>query len=191
LESEIERLKADLVTQKAYYESVFEDGGKRLAKLKAELADTQDKYWKKTAQLESELAALKAELAEAERKHGFCFACSAELKAQPASEPVASIYVNAFGEREFDDWKVPLPAGRNLLFATPQPSAEVSIGTRNIRATESAEVELRNAANALIDQIDTNDFTDSLGHHAKNLKALHDLMRLCSTDEAMKKGEKE
>lgn len=38
----------------------------------------------------------------------------------PAVEPVASIYITPNGEREFDDWKVPLPVGRTELFTAPQ-----------------------------------------------------------------------
>jgi hypothetical protein len=34
-------------------------------------------------------------------------------------EPVASIYVTIGGEREFDDWRCPLPVGRNLLYTHP------------------------------------------------------------------------
>ena len=38
---------------------------------------------------------------------------------QPEQEPVASIYVTIGGDREFDDWRYPLPVGRNLLYAHP------------------------------------------------------------------------
>ena len=34
--------------------------------------------------------------------------------AQP--EPVASLYISANGEREIDDWKCELPAGRHVLY---------------------------------------------------------------------------
>jgi len=43
--------------------------------------------------------------------------------AHPEQEPVASIYVTTGGERVFDDWHCPLPAGRNLLYTTP-PAAQ-------------------------------------------------------------------
>jgi hypothetical protein len=39
--------------------------------------------------------------------------------AQQEQEPVASIYVTIGGEREFDDWRCPLPVGRNLLYTHP------------------------------------------------------------------------
>jgi hypothetical protein len=38
---------------------------------------------------------------------------------QPEQEPVASIYVTIGGDREFDDWRCPLPVGRNLLYTHP------------------------------------------------------------------------
>ena len=37
-------------------------------------------------------------------------------------EPVASIYVTVGGAREFDDWRCPLPVGRNLLYTTTPPA---------------------------------------------------------------------
>ncbi len=39
--------------------------------------------------------------------------------AQEEPEPVASIYVTIDGGREFDDWRCPLPVGRNLLYTHP------------------------------------------------------------------------
>ncbi len=41
--------------------------------------------------------------------------------------PVASIYITPSGEREFDDWRVDLPAGRNLLYTHPQPAQQPAI----------------------------------------------------------------
>lgn len=41
---------------------------------------------------------------------------------------------------------------------------------------------LRNAINALVHQIDINDFADSNGHSLKNFKALHDLMRALAAE---------
>jgi hypothetical protein len=38
---------------------------------------------------------------------------------QPEQEPVASIYVTIGEDREFDDWRCPLPVGRNLLYTYP------------------------------------------------------------------------
>ena len=38
---------------------------------------------------------------------------------QPEQEPVASIYVTIGGDREFDDWRCPLPVGGNLLYTHP------------------------------------------------------------------------
>ena len=40
------------------------------------------------------------------------------------AQAVASIYVTEDGQRECDDWKVPLPVGRNLLYAAPQAQAD-------------------------------------------------------------------
>lgn len=45
-------------------------------------------------------------------------------RAALSAEPVASIYVTEGGDRECDNWKVPLPPGRNLLYAAPQPAAQ-------------------------------------------------------------------
>lgn len=47
--------------------------------------------------------------------------------AQPVvGEPVASIYITPGGEREMDDWRHPLPVGRNILYtAAPAPVALV------------------------------------------------------------------
>jgi len=42
----------------------------------------------------------------------------------PAAQAVASIYVTADGQRECDDWKMPLPIGRNLLYTAPQAQAD-------------------------------------------------------------------
>ncbi|BCX51625.1 hypothetical protein CTYAZ2_12070 [Comamonas testosteroni] len=42
----------------------------------------------------------------------------------PAAQAVASIYVTADGQRECDDWKMPLPIGRNLLYTAPQMPAD-------------------------------------------------------------------
>ena len=40
--------------------------------------------------------------------------------AQQQAKPVASIYVNLVGDREFDDWKHDLPVGDNYLYTSPQ-----------------------------------------------------------------------
>jgi len=42
-----------------------------------------------------------------------------EALAQPEQEPVASIFISGIGEREFDDWGIGLPMGRNILYTTP------------------------------------------------------------------------
>lgn len=46
-------------------------------------------------------------------------ALRAELDAIRAMEPVASIYITPDGQREVDDWEVPLPNGRNTLYTLP------------------------------------------------------------------------
>jgi len=43
----------------------------------------------------------------------------APAREQPKQEPVASVYVTQDGDREFDDWRCPLPVGRNLLYTKP------------------------------------------------------------------------
>jgi hypothetical protein len=55
----------------------------------------------------------------------------ARLKANNAaqSKPVATIYITPDGEREVDDWKVPLPVGRNELYAAPVRETPVPLLT--------------------------------------------------------------
>jgi hypothetical protein len=48
-------------------------------------------------------------------RHGLVHAALAE----PAQEPVASIYITPNGAREFDDWRHDLPVGSNLLYTSP------------------------------------------------------------------------
>lgn len=47
-----------------------------------------------------------------------------ENEAMKQKEPVASIYIDGKGDREFDDWKCDLPAGSNLLYALPGAKGE-------------------------------------------------------------------
>ena len=42
----------------------------------------------------------------------------------PQAQAVASIYVTEDGQRECDDWKAPLPIGRNLLYTAPAASEQ-------------------------------------------------------------------
>jgi hypothetical protein len=53
-----------------------------------------------------------------------------EADRQRRGEPVASIYITESGEREFDDWRVPLPVGSTELFAAPQPAEPVNSDRR-------------------------------------------------------------
>lgn len=48
----------------------------------------------------------------------------AKLKELENQKPVASIYIDGTGEREFDDWKCDLPIGRSLLYLTPGAKGE-------------------------------------------------------------------
>jgi hypothetical protein len=50
----------------------------------------------------------------------------------PAADdkPIASIYVTPDGAREFDDWRHPLPVGRNLLYT--RPAAPLSEGRADV-----------------------------------------------------------
>ncbi len=65
---------------------------------------------------------------------------------QPAADAVVSIYVTAGGEREFNDWKVPLSVGRNLLYTQPAaqeldaPESEYRRGYRHGYNRRDAEV---------------------------------------------------
>jgi len=57
-----------------------------------------------------------------------------------AGEPVASIYITASGEREFDDWRHELPVGVNILYTTPQ---EAQVNEQMLEALERL-VEIEN-----------------------------------------------
>ncbi len=48
---------------------------------------------------------------------------------------------------------------------------------RELAAAQAREKVLRSLSNELLHQIDINDFTDSHGHSAKMLKAVHDVMK--------------
>lgn len=69
----------------------------------------------------------------------------------PAAQAVASIYVTADGQRECDDWKVPLPIGRNLLYTAPQTQADardaqlLAFAVSEIRRDEMTDSELLDA----------------------------------------------
>lgn len=49
---------------------------------------------------------------------------AAQRERDAQQRPVAAIYVSASGDREFDDWKVPLPTGRNELYPHPAPQSD-------------------------------------------------------------------
>jgi hypothetical protein len=54
-------------------------------------------------------------------------ALRARIEAMERQKPVASIYIDGTGEREFDDWKCDLPIGSSLLYLAPgaQPAPSV------------------------------------------------------------------
>ena len=66
---------------------------------------------------------IEAALAQPEQEGGVCGRCggwvSDPVITQPKQEPVASIFISGIGEREFDDWGIGLPMGRNILYTTP------------------------------------------------------------------------
>ncbi|MEF9949483.1 MAG: hypothetical protein RR800_14235 [Comamonas sp.] len=67
----------------------------------------------------------------------------------PAAQAVASIYVTVDGQRECDDWKVPLPIGRNLLYTAPQAQADARDALKpdmfwNADDPESSETSINN-----------------------------------------------
>jgi hypothetical protein len=83
-------------------------------------------YHVDAVQLNDLIATLEAALEQPEQEPGSACArcggwvCDPVLKLeQPEQEPVASIYVTIGGDREFDDWRCPLPVGGNLLYAHP------------------------------------------------------------------------
>ena len=78
---------------------------------------------RRVMELEAQLAAVGAGGVEPLRKRECLHQITEPAVAQA---PVASIYVTNDGQREFDDWRVPLPVGRNELFAAPQPAAQAS-----------------------------------------------------------------
>lgn len=51
-------------------------------------------------------------------------ALRARVEAIEHQEPVASIYIDGTGQREFDDWKCDLPIGRSLLCLAPGAKGE-------------------------------------------------------------------
>ena len=67
-------------------------------------------------------------LLEKSMHHGKILAAERKLRAALAQpEPVASLYISANGEREIDDWKCELPAGRHVLYTTlAQPAKPVN-----------------------------------------------------------------
>ena len=69
----------------------------------------------------------------------------------------------------------------SILLIDDSEAAEIE---RDIDAAVEAVDALRAAANELLHQIDISDFTDSHGHSAKMLKAVHDLMLLLSRPNA-------
>lgn len=50
----------------------------------------------------------------------------ATCAARGAAQAAASIFISEGGDREFDDWKVPLPVGRNVLYTRPAPQAQAA-----------------------------------------------------------------
>lgn len=69
---------------------------------------------------------------------------------------------------------------KHLLLERWNKRADIALRIKTEEHDRCAEdlIALRAAANALLHQIDINDFTDSNGHAAKMLKATHDLMRV-------------
>ena len=68
-----------------------------------------------------------------------------ESAVKPAVGPVASIYITADGEREFDDWKCALPVGRTELYLAPAAPAPVQAQ----QADADLAMMLRRCASAL------------------------------------------
>ena len=97
--------------------------------------------------LHAENEALRAELKTAHLNYVGCMEDLKEAALTPG-EPVASIYISPNGEREFDDWRVELPVGRNLLYTAPQPQRD---DTALLRQALTA---LENSAVKHPDQID-------------------------------------
>ena len=53
-------------------------------------------------------------------------------------EPVASIFISGIGEREFDDWGIELPMGRNLLYTSP-PAQRTWVGLEKSDMPDGAD----------------------------------------------------
>lgn len=64
---------------------------------------------------------LDAQCDAAEKERG---TLRAKIEQMEKQRPVASIYIDGKGEREFDDWKCDLPTGRSLLYALPGAKGE-------------------------------------------------------------------
>ncbi|MBP9032753.1 MAG: hypothetical protein KBG29_02590 [Pseudomonadales bacterium] len=54
--------------------------------------------------------------------------------------PVASIYIDSKGDREFDDWKCDLPTGSNVLYPLPGAQPAPSVPEGWLRAIDEALV---------------------------------------------------
>lgn len=118
--------------QVAWYESVAE-----LAAVYGEMcAINETKRDDQTPEQTARLAQLRAECVAIHKKRIGMLAAPTQPQ---QNKPVASIYISPGGEREFDDWKCELPAGRNILYASSEvPSITMDMARRFL------EVALRN-----------------------------------------------
>jgi hypothetical protein len=66
------------------------------------------------------------------------------LEKDKEQEPVASIFISGIGEREFDDWGIGLPMGRNILYTTPPQRTWKGLTEEDI---DDAEIHLTSCRN--------------------------------------------
>jgi len=91
---------------------------------------------------------------------------SATLEALANQKPVASIYITALGDREFDDWKCELPVGRNELYTHPSPTQPPAQAEREWLPIETAPED--------IDQCVAVRWKDSEGNECRDLDYMED-----------------
>ena len=68
-----------------------------------------------------------------------------EQSTECVGEPVASIYVTESGDREFDDWRVDLPVGSNILYTTPYVLCSCGTATGRQQRTAAEGEDTRRA----------------------------------------------
>lgn len=92
------------------------------------------------------------------------------------AQAVASIYVTEDGQREVDDWRAPLPVGRNLLYAAPQPQADARDAERWVSESVTGTPFLQDGDQHLLDRfIETTEDNEGFDIGKEAIKRLANL----------------